>query len=44
MMRKTLSIAAAGALLIATTALGYAQSSSQRTPDRTLGHKMQERG
>jgi len=40
MMRKTLSIAAAGALLIATTALGYAQSSSQRTP----GHKMQERG
>jgi hypothetical protein len=44
MMRKTLSIAAAGALLIATTALGYAQSSRQRTPDRTPGHKMQERG
>jgi hypothetical protein len=42
--RKTLSIAAAGALLIATTVLGYAQSSSQRTPDRTPGHKMQERG
>ena len=44
MMRKTLPIAAAAGLLIATTALGYAQSSSGRMPDRTPGQKMQDRG
>jgi hypothetical protein len=35
MMRKTLPIATPAGLLIATTALGYAQSSSGRMPDRT---------
>ena len=33
MMRKTLPIATAAGLLIATTALGYVQSSSGRMPE-----------
>ena len=44
MMIKPLSIAAAAGLLIATTALGHAQSSGQRMPDSTPGQKMQDRG
>jgi predicted lipid-binding transport protein (Tim44 family) len=44
MMSKFLSIAAAAGLLIATSALGHAQSSGQRMPDSTPGQKMQDRG
>ena len=44
MMIKPLSIAAAAGLLIATSALGHAQSSGQRMPDSTPGQKMQDRG
>jgi hypothetical protein len=41
MNAKILSIAAAAGLLIGSTAIGYAQST---TPDRTPGHQMQEQG
>jgi hypothetical protein len=44
MMIKPLSIAAAAGLLIATSALGFAQSSGQRMPDSTPGQNMQDRG
>jgi hypothetical protein len=44
MMRRPLSIAAATAVLIGTTALGYAQRSGQRMQDSTPGQKMQDRG
>jgi hypothetical protein len=44
MMSKFLSIAAATAVLIGTTALGHAQSSGQRMPESTPGQKMQDRG
>jgi hypothetical protein len=44
MLIKPLSIATAAALLLATTALSLAQSSGQRMPDSTPGHKMQDRG
>jgi hypothetical protein len=40
-MSKLLIVAAAAGLLIGTTALGYAQSSTQ---DRAPGQRMQERG
>ena len=41
MMRKLSIVAAVAGLLISTTALGYAQSSTQ---DRAPGQRMQERG
>ena len=41
MQAKLLSIAAAAGLLIGTTAVGFAQSS---TPSNTPGHKMQQKG
>ena len=41
MVSKLLIIAAAAGLLIGTTALGYAQSSTQ---DRAPGQRMQDRG
>ena len=44
MMIKPLSIAAAAGLLIATSALGHAQSSGQRMPDSAPGQNMQDRG
>jgi predicted lipid-binding transport protein (Tim44 family) len=44
MISKFLSIAATTAFLIGMTALGQAQSSSQRMPDSTPGQKMQDRG
>jgi hypothetical protein len=44
MMSKILSIAAATAVLIGTTALGHAQSSGQRMPHSTPDQKMQDRG
>ena len=44
MMIKPLTIAAAAGLLVATSALGFAQSSGQRMPDSTPGQTMQDRG
>jgi hypothetical protein len=41
---KPFSIAAAAGLLIATSALGHAQSSGQRMPDSAPGQKMQDHG
>ena len=44
MISKFLTIYAAAGLLLATSALGYAQSSGQRMQDSTPGQKMQDRG
>jgi len=44
MMIKPLSIAAAAGLLIATSALGHAQSSGQRMPTAHPARNMQDRG
>ena len=44
MISKFLTICAAASLLLATSALGYAQSSGQRMQDSTPGQKMQDRG
>jgi hypothetical protein len=44
MISKFLAICAAAGVLLATSALGYAQSSGQRMQDSTSGQKMQDRG
>jgi len=45
MMRKAFSIAAAAGLLIATTAVGHAQSTTQRyAPGQRMHQRMQEHG
>jgi hypothetical protein len=44
MISKFLAICAAAGVLLATSALGYAQSSGQRMQNSTSGQKMQDRG